>query len=137
MWPRFDGLRTLELGSPGDFRDTLNALVLAGTKRATAGLLADYAQESEELEHVGERLVLVDSAGGRLAEVEVTSVELTPFGQVTWEFADAEGEGFRSIEHWRTGYARYWAAAGVRVDDQTPIVCLWFRLVDDEPGTER
>jgi uncharacterized protein YhfF len=53
-----DGLRALELGTPGDLRAELNGLVLDGRKRATAGLLAEYAEEQEELEHVGERLAL-------------------------------------------------------------------------------
>ena len=49
-WPRVGGLRTLELGSPGEMRSRLNALVLAGRKRATAGVLAvDYEQEGEPL----------------------------------------------------------------------------------------
>ncbi|GAA2250816.1 GNAT family N-acetyltransferase [Herbiconiux moechotypicola] len=33
MWPRIDGHRTLELGTPGDWRDELNRLVLTGTRR--------------------------------------------------------------------------------------------------------
>ena len=31
------------------------------------------------------------------------------FRDVPWEFADAEGEGFRSIEHWRDGHQSYYA----------------------------
>ena len=66
MWPRVQGLRALELGTPGAFRDELTALVLAGRKQATAGLLAEYTEEGEELETVGERLVLLDSDGKSL-----------------------------------------------------------------------
>ncbi len=99
MWPRIDGLRTLELGTPGEMRDRLNALVLAGKKRATAGLLdGDYGNEGEQPEYVGERLVLVDNDGARIGEVEVTAVEIVPMRDVNWEFADSEGEGFTSVE---------------------------------------
>jgi uncharacterized protein YhfF len=128
MWPRIDGLRVLELGTPGAFRDELNSLVLSGAKRATAGLAAEYRTEGEVLEHVGEHLVLVDNDGARLAEVEITSVEECPFGEVSWDFADSEGEGFRSIEHWREGHSRYWGAEGHRIDSGTEVVCLRFRL---------
>jgi uncharacterized protein YhfF len=38
-------MRSLELGTPDEMRVELNALVLAGTKIATTGLLADYAKE--------------------------------------------------------------------------------------------
>ncbi|MFJ1705946.1 hypothetical protein [Kitasatospora sp. NPDC088346] len=55
----------MELGTPGGMRAELNALVLSGEKTATTGLLADYAEEGEELEHLGERLALWwTTAGG-------------------------------------------------------------------------
>src|SRR4051812_49228890 len=58
-WPRMDGLRTLELGTPGELRQELIGLVLSGPKRATAGLLSDYEIEGEALETAGEKLVLI------------------------------------------------------------------------------
>jgi uncharacterized protein YhfF len=61
MWPRVDGLRSLELGAPGEMRAWLNGLVVEGRKRATAGLLAEYQTEGEELERVGERLAVLDA----------------------------------------------------------------------------
>ncbi|MFE3449274.1 ASCH domain-containing protein [Nonomuraea sp. NPDC059194] len=134
MWGRIDGLRTLDLGTPGDMRTQLNDLVLSGAKTGTASLLEhDYRAENEELEHVGERLVLVDDNDGRLAEVEVTAVEVVPFKAVTWKFAESEGEGFRSVEHWGEAHRRFWANAGYEVDDTTEIVCVNFRLVGSGP----
>jgi uncharacterized protein YhfF len=38
-FPIVDGLRALEIGSPGAMRGRLNQLILDGHKRATAGLL--------------------------------------------------------------------------------------------------
>ncbi|MEV4897467.1 ASCH domain-containing protein [Nonomuraea sp. NPDC055795] len=120
----------LDLGTPGPLRAELNGLVLSGAKTATAGLLeSDYRAEGEDLEHVGEHLVLVNDHGGRVGEVSVTSVEVTTFAAVTWDFAQAEGEGFRSVEHWGEVHRRYWAGEGQRVDDDTEVVCLHFRLV--------
>lgn len=130
MWPRVDGLRSLELGS-GELRDRLNRLVLDGTKVAGAGLLAEYIEENEELEQPGERLALIDNDGIKIAIVEVTAVHETTFDQVTWEFAQAEGEGFTSIEHWREAHRRYWTQVeGRMVTPESPIVCLYFRLVE-------
>lgn len=64
MWPRIDGLRVMELGTPGKVRAELTGLALSGAKKATAGILPlDYEAEGEEVERVGERLVLVDSSG--------------------------------------------------------------------------
>lgn len=129
MWPRVDGLRALELGTPGELRAELNGLVLDGRKRATAGLLAEYAEEQEELEHVGERLALLDDTGALVATLEVTAVERTRFAEVPWDFAAAEGEGDRDLEEWRTGHRRYWAAQGTPVTDDTEVVLIRFDLV--------
>ena len=78
-WPRIDGLRTLELGSPGQLRRELSSLVRTGRKRATAGLLLEYDIEGEALEQVGERLVLVDDDGQHAGVVEITRVDVVPF----------------------------------------------------------
>jgi uncharacterized protein YhfF len=115
-------------------RAELNSLVLEGTKTATAGLLAEYTREAEELESVGERLALVDDDGAQVGVVEVTAVSVARFGQVPWEFADAEGEGFTSIEHWRDVHARFWSDNGVDVDDDTEIVCVHFVLTSAQPS---
>lgn len=129
-WDRLDGLRVLELGTPGEMRDWLNECVLKGDKRATAGLLvADYQAEGEPVEHVGELLALVDSESKRIGTAEVTKAEVVPFAEVSWEFAQAEGEGFTSIEHWRQVHAKFWTEAGAEVGDQTEVVCTHFRLL--------
>ena len=107
----------------------LNGLVLAGLKMATAGTLAGYEREGEALEHVGEQLALVDDGGNSLATGEVTAVEVLRFADVEWTFAQAEGEGFTSLEHWRQAHAGFFSAAGVPVDDDCSIVCVSFRLV--------
>ncbi|MFG2754058.1 ASCH domain-containing protein [Streptomyces xanthophaeus] len=123
-------MRALELGSPGPMRAELNALVLAGRKVATTGLLAEYATEAEGLEYAGERLALLDDLGTAVATVEITGVELTTFGGVTWEHARAEGEGEGDacLQEWREGHRAFWEAEGTPVEEDTPLVCLAFRV---------
>ncbi|SKB04098.1 ASCH domain-containing protein [Aeromicrobium choanae] len=134
-WPRVDGMRGLELGSRGEMRARLNGLVLAGQKRATAGILTEYEVEKEELEHVGERLALLDDDGHRIGTVEVTGLSIHPFIEVPWDFAAAEGEGDADLDEWRAGHRGFWEDAGSPVEDDTPIVCIRFTLVDVvEPG---
>jgi uncharacterized protein YhfF len=125
-------MRALELGFPGDMRDELNSLVLTGAKTATTCLLDEYAEEAEGLEYVGERQALLDNDGKRVATLEFTGVEVTSFGEVTWEHARAEGEGDESLEAWREGHRRFWDRAGTPVDDRTALVCLTFRVTEDE-----
>ena len=127
-WPRVDGVRALELGTPGDLREQLNHLVLTGRKRATASLLSEYTEEAEPVEHFGERLALLDSSGGHVATVQVTGVEVVPFRDVPWSFALAEGEGDADLEEWREGHRRFWVGVGTPVTDDTPVVCVRFVL---------
>ncbi|MCU1589975.1 MAG: hypothetical protein JWP11_1231 [Frankiales bacterium] len=129
MWPRVDGLRTLELGHAGEQRDRLNGYVLHGSKRATAGIADEYAEEGEALEHVGERLVLLDNDGAEVGRVEVTGVVVRRFEDVPFEFADAEGEGFASVDDWREGHRRYWEREGRSIGADTQIVCISFDLL--------
>ncbi|MFB8404575.1 ASCH domain-containing protein [Streptomyces sp. NPDC055912] len=130
MWPRVDGMRAMELGTPGDMRDELNALVLAGVKRATTGLLGEYAAEDESLEHVGERLALLDNQGLAVATLEITGVQVTSFDEVTWEHAAAEGEGDADLDAWRAVHRRFWSDEGNSVESDTPVVCLAFEVTD-------
>jgi uncharacterized protein YhfF len=125
-----DGLRVMEIGTPGAMRQRLNELILSGHKRATAGLLLDYVRDGEELEFVGEHLALVDDDNERIAVVEVVRVDTVPFGEVSWTFAQAEGEGFVSLEEWREGHLDFWSSFGEVVGDLTPIVFIHFELVD-------
>ena len=136
MWPRAEGLRAFSFGDPGPMRRRLTALALAGTKVATAGLLQqDYVDEKEAIDVVGERQALLDDDGRVAAVIEITRVETHGFGDVPWEFADAEGEGFRSIDHWREGHRSYYAQRSIDVDDTTCFVCIWFRLVETRTET--
>ncbi|WP_328966749.1 ASCH domain-containing protein [Streptomyces sp. NBC_00239] len=130
MWPRVKGMRALELGSVGAMRERLNSLVLAGEKLATTGLFEEYRTETEGLEYVGEQLALLDNSGEWTATVEITGVEVTSFGEVTWAHAAAEGEGDASLAEWRAGHQRFWAEGGTPVEDGTAVVCLTFRLVE-------
>lgn len=134
-FPRVDGLRALELGSSGsDLQRELNALVLDGEKRATAGLLSEYTDEGEELEAVGEEQYLVDAEGRAIARIRCTRIDVVPFAEVTWEFAQAEGEGFTDIDDWRSAHRRYWQReSGIDVTDEEPVVCLWFEVLATDP----
>lgn len=124
-----DGLRTLELGTPGELRQELLGLVLSGPKRATAGLLSDYEIEGEALETVGEQLVLVGDDGRRVGVVEITEAHVVPFAEVSDDFAEAEGEGFTGRLDWATAHRAFWERIGRRIDDRTPVVCLRFKLI--------
>ena len=89
--------------------------------------------EGEAIEEVGERQALLGDDGRVAAIIEITRVETHGFSAVSWEFAQAEGEGFRSIEDWRERHHSFFAECGVNVDEHTLIVCVWFRILERAP----
>ena len=135
-FPRINGMRCMELGARGTpLQDELNALVLSGVKVATAGLLVDYAVEGEELETVGEEQFLIDGSLEPIARIRYTRLDVVPFCEVTWAFAQAEGEGFVDLDDWRAAHRRYWAReSGVDVSDDELVVCLWFEIIAPAPA---
>ena len=52
------------------------------------------------------------------------------FVDVPWEFADAEGEGFKDIDRWREGHRSYYRGDGIEISDDDDVVCVWFQVVE-------
>lgn len=137
-FPVVDGLRAIEFGSAGAMRRQLVDLVVNGNKRATAGLMSEYEDENEPLEHVGERLAIVDDDGRHVATVIATKVVVSRFADVPDEFALAEAEGDLNAADFRASHTGYWSSVGTPATDDTLIVQLYFDLVagatdDDGP----
>lgn len=134
-----EGLPECHFAFPGPLRDLLVAAVLDGSKTSTTGLLQDYEIDGEPLPRVGDRSVVVDSAGRPVAVIELTEVRVVPIGEVDEAHARDEGEGYGSVAEWRAGHEDYWHGADYRgwlkdpeftVDDGTPGVLERFRVVE-------
>jgi uncharacterized protein YhfF len=125
-----DGLRTMEFGTPGEFREKLTSLVIHGNKRATAGLLSEYVLENEEIEHVGEELVLLGNNDVNLGKIKITEVSICKFKDVPNRFPIAEAEGDQNADEFRAGHKRYWESLGYKIEDETELVLLYFDLVE-------
>ena len=113
--------------------DELAELVLAGTKRATAGALWSYEAEGEDLPQVGEFSVITDWDGRARCVILVSSVEVVAFADVTEEFAATEGEGDGSLDYWRrvhlAAFSRELEGLGRAVEPDMPVVCERFEVV--------
>lgn len=131
MFPRVNGLRTIEFGTPGEMRDRLVQLVLHGNKRATAGLMREYEIEGEPVEHVGELLAMVDNSRQQVGTLLVTNVDVLRFIDVPDALALAEGEGDLDAADFRASHLRFWNTCGEHVDDDTLIATVYFDLVDE------
>ena len=103
--------------------------ILHGQKRATAGLLRDYINEDEPVEHIGELLAMVDNDGKHVGTLKVTRVEILRFIDVPDEFALAEAEGDLNAADFRASHREFWEAEGEVVEDDTEIVTLYFDLL--------
>ena len=129
MFPKVNGLRSIEFGAPGESREKLNNFILHGNKRATAGLFKDYEEEDEPLEYVGEQLAMLDNNGVHIATLEVTRIEVLRFIDVPDEFALAEAEGDLDAADFRASHLAFWGREGEDINDDTEIVTLYFNLI--------
>ena len=132
VFPVVNGMRGIEFGTPGEFREELNELVIKGIKKATSGTLEwDYQANNEPIEKVGEKLAVLSSEGKHVATIQATRVDLVRFADVSDEFALAEGEGDLSGNDYRASHLRYWSKQGLEITDDTQIVLLYFESIED------
>ena len=136
--PTYFGPTTLEVVPPpawafGDSTveaDELLRLVLDGTKTATASALWDYEVEGEALPEVGSLSILLDGRGHPRALITTTDVEVVPFDEVDDEHAHLEGEGDRTLDHWRAAHERFFRTTSSRgFEPDMPVVLERFQVV--------
>lgn len=133
------------LGHPGsDLRRRLVALVLEGTKTATAGLLAEYELDGEAIPMPDMREAIVDEDGRFVGEIVTTDCRVLRMADVDDAFASDEGEGFTGAPAWRVAHEAFWNGyidkLRRRLDDpdwcltdDTRIVCQRFRVAERYP----
>jgi uncharacterized protein YhfF len=113
--------------------DELAALVLAGRKRATAGLLWAHDPETRPLPRPGDLSIVTDFAGRALCVIETRRVDVVPFNEVTAEFAATEGEGDGSLAYWRHAHEAFFGRECRRLGrtpaPDMPVVCERFEVV--------
>src|SRR5690606_29848313 len=131
------GLPVSEYAFPGPLRDRLVAAILAGEKTSTTSLVVDYEIDEESLPQVGDRAVVIDSAGEPVCIEEIVEVRVVRLADVDLEHAIAEGEGFATVADWRIGHEEFWHGADFRaamndenftVGDDTLAVLVRFRI---------
>ena len=145
MGATFRGLPLCEFAHPhSDLRRELVALVLQGTKTATAGLRLEYELDGDAVPQPGDREVVIDADDRYVGVIETTECRILRMAEVDDQFARDEGEGFADAADWRVAHERFWNGylddlrerlgdASWRLTDDTPIVCQRFRLVERYP----
>lgn len=130
-----DAPETYEAWAFGDSKemaDELATLVLTGQKTATTSNYTLYELEDEALPYVGLHNIILDGNENAVAIVETTAVHVVPFHEVTSEHAYLEGEGDRTLTHWRNVHQPFFAKELAEVnqtfDENIPVVCEQFKL---------
>lgn len=120
-------------GDSLELADELIALVIAGTKRATAGAVTDYEAEGAPLPAVGDRWIACDGSGRPRVVIEATEVRVGPLSSVDEAFAWDEGEGDRTRDDWLRMHTAYFsrthAAADIPFHPDIPVVFERFDVV--------
>ena len=141
--PSYFGPTTLEVvpppawafGGTPEQADALLALVLDGTKTATAGALWDYEAEEWPVPSVGDLSIVLDGREHPRALISTTQVDVVPFDQVSEEHARLEGEGDLSLAAWQEIHRRFFtefAAHGHEFAEDMPVVLQRFEVVYQE-----
>lgn len=113
--PPQEGLDVSWFGDSPGLADELLAYVLGGTKRATAGLVAEYAAEGETLPRVGDHWVVCDGSGAPRVVLRTTELRVGPLSSVDEQFAWDEGEGDRTLASWMEGHVAFFRRSCARL----------------------
>ena len=100
--------------------DELLALVLAGTKRATAGLVAAYEHDGDALPAEGDHWVVLDGTGAERAVLRSREIRIGRLDSVDEQFARDEGEGDLSLQWWLDAHRAFFGREVERCGIATP-----------------
>ena len=122
-----------QFGDHAALADELLDLVLAGTKRATAGLVVDFAHQGEPLPRIGGHWVACDGSGVPRCVLRSVELRIGRLDSVDDSFAWDEGEGDRTRDDWLRGHRRYFtrtcAARGEQFTEEHEVLFERFRVV--------
>ncbi|KZM40818.1 RNA-binding protein [Marinomonas sp. SBI22] len=79
-------------------------LILKDEKTASCSMAHWYEVEGDPMPEVGALQVVTNWDGEPICIIEITSVTLCAYQDVTAEFAAAEGEGDKSLSWWRDAH---------------------------------
>ncbi|MFI5491914.1 ASCH domain-containing protein [Actinoplanes sp. NPDC051859] len=119
LWTRYAAARptaaqvsphyTVErFGDSAAMADELLDHVVAGRKRATSSLVAEYLAEGDPLPSIGAHWIACDGAGVPRLVLRTTGLRIGAFHSVDEAFAHDEGEDDRTRDSWIREHRRFW-----------------------------
>jgi len=120
-------------GDSPELADELLAEVLDGPKRATAALVAEFADGDEALPRIGSHWIACDGRGNPRLVLRSVELRVGTVTSVDEAFAYDEGEGERTRDWWLDAHRGYWqrvcAKMGLEYDDSLEVVFERFAVV--------
>jgi uncharacterized protein YhfF len=143
FWSRFLTLGLVDRSTPipalvepfGDsasMADELIALVIGGTKRATASALSAYESEDDPLPRAGALSIATDGSGRPRAVLRTVEVRIGPLSSVDDAFAWDEGEGDRTRTSWLADHERFFRRQQAEFDPEMATVFERFEVLHVE-----
>ena len=129
-------------GDSQELDDELLALVLTGTKRATAGSVAEYELEGVPIPQAGDLEIVTDGAMTPKVVIRLTDVRIGPLSSVDDQFAYDEGEGDRTRRYWLDAHTKFFKRAhpvlGIEFDPEMATIFQRFDVVyrDDRSASD-
>lgn len=90
----------LTFESAGFTNDAQVSNILSGQRTAIFSTFASYSVDGEPLPVSGELYLVFDRGNNPRAVIEIESVSILPFDEITWGMAQKEGED-ENLEEWR------------------------------------
>ncbi len=103
-------------------------LVLEGKKAATYSLLRTYQGYEDEIPQVGVYSLIYDESNKPKCIVFYTDTFICKFNEVAETHAYEEGEGDRSLGHWRKVHREFFSEFGSFEEDEK-LLCERFEVV--------
>jgi uncharacterized protein YhfF len=121
---KYRDLRSFAFGDSPALADELLELVIKGIKTATCS-----TEDEPNTSTPGEQWIVLDGRGQPRCIIESTEITYRRYSEVDEAFAFDEGEGDRSLAHWRDAHRRYFGRLGKFSEDMM-LMCERFRLVE-------
>lgn len=124
---------TMCFGNNEKDADELARLVKKGIKKATSHSLLGLQNRNEPLPRTGAFLVIINWKGEAQCIVRTTAVTLKPYFSIDAAYAQIEGEGDKSLAHWKQVHWDYFTEElqefGREPRESMIIVCQEFEKV--------
>jgi len=113
--------------------DECAKLVAKKIKQATSPSVWWFEKHQEEFPKIGDLAIVTNWAGEPKAIVRTTKVERIKFRDITTEYACIEGEGDKSLTHWKETHWEYYMnemkESGEYPTTDMEIVCEYFETI--------